>query len=150
MIEIKRALLKDAEAITEIKIKAYNKEINTYLGRDGGPPGYDKVKSEIDIITNLIAYKIVLDNKIIGGLFLIPIERNKMRFEDFVIDPMYQNKGYGYKVMQLIEEMHTDIVEWQLSTPVFSVGNQHLYTKFGYKEVSRNDDEIEYVKKYKV
>lgn len=98
MIEIKRALLKDAEAITEIKIKAYNKEINTYLGRDGGPPGYDKVKSEIDIITNLIAYKIVLDNKIIGGLFLIPIERNKMRFEDFVIDPMYQNKGYGYKV----------------------------------------------------
>lgn len=36
MIEIKRALLKDAEAITEIKIKAFNKEINTYLGRNGG------------------------------------------------------------------------------------------------------------------
>ena len=32
MIEIKRAILKDAGAITEIKIKAYNKEINT--GRD--------------------------------------------------------------------------------------------------------------------
>ena len=73
-----------------------------------------------------------------------------MRFEDFVIDPIYQNKGYGYKVMQLIEEMHADIVEWQLSTPVFSVGNQHLYTRFGYKEVSRNEDEIEHVKKYKV
>lgn len=52
--------------------------------------------------------------------------------------------------MQLIEEMHADIVEWQLSTPVFSVGNQHLYTRFGYKEVSRNEDEIEHVKKYKV
>lgn len=38
MIEIKRALLNDAETITEIKIKAYNKEINTYLGRNGGPP----------------------------------------------------------------------------------------------------------------
>ena len=34
MIEIKRAILKDAGTITEIKIKAYNKEINTYLGRD--------------------------------------------------------------------------------------------------------------------
>jgi GNAT superfamily N-acetyltransferase len=146
MIEIKRALLNDAETITEIKIKAYNKEINTYLGRNGGPPGYDKVESEIDIITNLIAYKIVLDNKIIGGLFLIPIERNKMRFEDFVIDPIYQGNGYGYKVMQLIEEMHSDVVEWQLSTPVFSIGNQHLYTKFGYKEISRDDEEIEYVK----
>lgn len=146
MIEIKRALLNDAETITEIKIKAYNKEINTYLGRNGGPPGYDKVESEIDIITNLIAYKIVLDNKIIGGLFLIPIERNKMRFEDFVIDPIYQGNGYGYKVMHLIEEMHSDVVEWQLSTPVFSIGNQHLYTKFGYKEISRDDEEIEYVK----
>ncbi|RKD33985.1 GNAT family N-acetyltransferase [Lacrimispora algidixylanolytica] len=146
MVEVKRALLKYAEAITEIKIKAFNEEINTYLGRNGGPPGYDKVESEKDIITNFIAYKIVLDNNIIGGLFLIPIEGNKMRFEDFVINPVYQNNGYGYKVMQLVEMMHPDIKEWQLSTPVFSVGNQHLYTKFGYKEISRNDDEIEYVK----
>ena len=143
MIEIRKALLKDAEAITEIKIKAFNKEIITYLGRNGGPPGYDKVESEKDIIAHFIAYKIVLDNNIIGGLFLIPIEGNKMRFEDFVIDPIYQGNGYGYKVMQLIEKMHPDIKEWQLSTPV---GNQHLYTKFGYKEISRNDDEIEYVK----
>jgi N-acetylglutamate synthase-like GNAT family acetyltransferase len=146
MVEIKRALLKDAEAITEIKIKAFNKEINTYMGRNGGPPGYDKVESEKDIITNFIAYKIILDNNIIGGLFLIPIEGNKMRFEDFVINPIYQGNGYGYKVMQLVEMMHPDVKEWQLSTPVFSVGNQHLYTKFGYKEISRNDDEIEYVK----
>ncbi|WP_313076069.1 GNAT family N-acetyltransferase [Lacrimispora sp.] len=146
MLEIKRAVLKDAEAITEIKIKAFNNEINTYLGRNGGPPGYDKVESEKDIIANFIAYKIVLDNNIIGGLFLIPKEGNKMRFEDFVINPIYQGNGYGYKVMQLIEMIHPDIKEWQLSTPVFSVGNQHLYTKFGYKENSRNDDEIEYVK----
>lgn len=146
MLEIKRAVLKDAEAITEIKIKAFDKEINTYLGRNGGPPGYDKVESEKDIITNFIAYKIVLDNNIIGGLFLIPMEGNKMRFEDFVINPIYQGNGYGYKVMQLVEMMHPEIKEWQLSTPVFSVGNQHLYTKFGYKEILRNNDEIEYVK----
>ena len=69
-----------------------------------------------------------------------------MRFEDFVIDPKYQGNGYGYKVMQLIEKMHPDIKEWKLSTPVFSAGNQHLYTKFGYREISRNDDEIEYLK----
>lgn len=116
------------------------------MGRNGGPPGYDKVSSEKDIIADFIAYKIVLDNNIIGGLFLIPIEGNKMRFEDFVIDPIYQGNGYGYKVMRLVEMMHPDNKEWYLSTPVFSVGNQHLYTKFGYKEISRNDDEIEYVK----
>ena len=37
--------------------------------------------------------------------------------------------------------------EWKLSTPIFSVGNQHLYEKFGYIETGRNSDEIFYCKK---
>lgn len=50
MIRICKASLEDAQTITDIKIRAFNKEINTYLGRDGGPPGYDKVESEIYLI----------------------------------------------------------------------------------------------------
>lgn len=147
MLTIKRAELQDAAEITAIKIRAFNKEINTYLGRNGGPPGYDEVASEMDIITRFIAYKILLKDKIIGGLFLIPLTEEKMRFEDFVIDPAYQGRGYGYEVMKLIERCHDKVKEWQLSTPVFSVGNQHLYKKFGYQEVARNDEEIEYIKR---
>lgn len=146
MITIEKAELEDAQVITDIKTAAFNKEINTYLGRNGGPPGYDKVESEIDIINNLIAYKILLDDEIIGAFFLIPIESRKMRFEDFVINPEYQGRGYGYKVLQLAEQFYPDIDEWYLSTPVFSVGNQHLYEKFGYVEIRRDDDEIEYCK----
>lgn len=146
MLTVERALMKDAEEITRIKTSAYNKEINTYLGRDGGPPGYNQVESERYIISNFIAYKILLENHIIGALFLKPLSDHTMRFEDFVIDPNNQGNGYGYQIMKMIEEMHPDIREWRLSTPVFSVSNQHLYRKFGYVEVSRNDDEIEYVK----
>lgn len=149
-IEIKRAVEKDAQEITNIKIRAYNQEINTYLGRNGGPTGYDKVESQIYIIKTFIAYKIELDNLIIGGFFLNPICDKKMRFEDFVIEPMYQGKGYGYRVMELVEEAFPYVCEWQLSTPVFSVGNQHLYAKFGYIETSRNEEEIEYAKQIKV
>ena len=147
MLAIKKAKIEDAQLITEIKTKAFNKEINTYLGRNGGPPGYDNVESEIHIIKKFIAYKIELDNKIIGALFLISLADSKMRFEDFVIEPSFQGKGYGYRVMELVEETYPDINEWQLSTPVFSVGNQHLYEKFGYVEVSRNKEEIKYIKK---
>lgn len=146
MLKIERATLEDASVITAIKTRAFNKEINTYLGRDGGPAGYNQVESEIDIINRFIAYKILLNETIIGGLFLIPLGEAKMRFEDFVIDPPYQNRGYGYQVMALIEAIHGEVKTWQLSTPVFSVSNQHLYEKFGYREVSRNDEEIEYVK----
>lgn len=147
LLEIKKANAEDAQLITDIKTRAFNKEINTYLGRNGGPPGYDKVESELSIIEDFIAYKIELDNQIIGAFFLIPLDDNKMRFEDFVIEPSFQGKGYGYRVMELVEKTYSDIKEWELSTPVFSIGNQHLYKKFGYVETSRNEDEIEYIKK---
>lgn len=147
MITIERAVLEDANIITEIKIAAFNKEINTYLGRDGGPPGYDKVESEMDIIERLIAYKILLDGTIIGAFFLIPNGEDKMQFEDFVIHPDYQGKGYGYYVLQLVEKQYPLIKEWYLSTPVFSVGNQHLYEKFGYVEIERDEEEISYCKR---
>lgn len=147
MISIERAMLEDANRITEIKIAAFNKEINTYLGRDGGPPGYDKVESEIDIITNLIAYKILWKQQIIGAFFLIPQEDGRMLFEDFVIHPDYQGNGYGYRVLELVEKEYASVKEWYLSTPVFSVGNQHLYEKFGYVEIDRDEEEVRYCKK---
>lgn len=69
-----------------------------------------------------------------------------MRFEDFVILPSYQGNGYGYKAMDLVEKAYPHIKKWFLSTLIFSLGKQHLYEKFGYKEMSRNHDEIEYCK----
>lgn len=147
MLRVERAQIEDAYVLTDIKIASYNKEINTYLGRNGGPHGYDDVESEISIIKNLISYKIILDDQIIGALFLVPISETVMCFEDFVIEPSFQGKGYGYKTMEMIEEAHKSILEWHLSTPVFSIGNQHLYEKFGYFEVSRNEEEINYIKR---
>ncbi|MGN0394144.1 MAG: GNAT family N-acetyltransferase, partial [Coprococcus sp.] len=91
--------------------------------------------------------KILLDEKIIGAFFLIPQGEDTMQFEDFVIHPDYQGKGYGYYVLQLVEKQYSSIKEWHLSTPVFSVGNQHLYEKFGYVEVSRDEEEIRYCKR---
>ena len=49
--------------------------------------------------------------------------------------------------MEPIEENYRDISVWQLSTPVFGKVNQYLYEKFRYIEVSRDDNEIEYIKR---
>ena len=119
MLTIKRAQIEDAVEITRIKTESFNKEINTYLGRDGGPPGYNKIESELEIIKNYIAYKIILDNKIIDAFFLY-LEGDKiMHFEDFVIDPKLQGNGYGFKVLCMTEKMYSNIKEWKLSTTVF-------------------------------
>ena len=146
MITIEKAVLEDAAIMTEIKTRAYNKEINTYLGRDGGPEGYNEISSEEYIIEHFIAYKIVLEGRIIGAFFLISLGEDEMQFEDFVIDPEEQNKGYGYKVLNLLEKAYPSIKIWHLSTPTFSVGNQHLYEKFGYQREVEKEDEIIYIK----
>ena len=111
MISIKRAEKADAEEITQIKIAAFNKEINTYLGRDGGPPGYDRVESELDIIENHLAYKILLDERIIGGFFLYYEGDDILHFEDFVINPEYQGNGYGYGTAQPLVGIKSEYLE---------------------------------------
>ena len=63
MLTIERAKMEDAEEITKIKTVAFNKEINTYLGRDGGPPGYNKVESELEIIDKFFKEKILKNKK---------------------------------------------------------------------------------------
>ncbi len=79
-----------------------------------------------------------MDNHIIGGLFLISIDKKTMRFEDFVINPNIKEKDMD--IMEPIEENYRDISVWQLSTPVFGKVNQYLYEKFRYIEVSRDDN----------
>lgn len=104
MIELKRAAIEDAETITEIKTKAYNKEIRTYLGRDGGPEGYSRVESQVYIIKTFLAYKIIRDTAIIGAFFLIPMSDAVMRFEDFAIAPESKTKGMDFKRYSLLKE----------------------------------------------
>lgn len=146
MVEIIRAELEDAETITDIKTRAYNQELQRYLGRNGGPKGYDKVESEIEIIHNCTAYKILSKGRIIGAFFLLFEGDSTVHFEDFVIEPEEQGKGIGFWVLQRIEMMYPEIRYWKLSTPVFSVGNQHLYEKAGYLEQDRDAELVFYCK----
>lgn len=136
----------DAQEITEIKIAAYNKEINLHLGRDGGPPGYNQISSQIDITNNFIAYKILEDEKIIGCFFLIQVSDEHMHFEDFCIHPLNQDKSYGYKTLELLESAYPQIKKWTLNAARFSKKNQHLYEKFGYKKIGETEWEYEYKK----
>ncbi|MDD4297701.1 MAG: GNAT family N-acetyltransferase [Ruminiclostridium sp.] len=146
MLKIVRAEKKDAQEITDIKIAAYNKEINLHLGRDGGPPGYNQVSSQLYIIDNFIAYKILEDEKIIGCFFLEQVSDEHMHFEDFCIYPLSQNKGYGYKTLELLEKTYPQIKKWTLNAARFSKKNQYLYEKFGYKKIGETEWEYEYEK----
>ena len=71
---------------------------------------------------------------------------NHFELQDFCIDPIYQNKGYGAKAIKIMEEKHKDIKIWTLSTFKFSLKNQHLYEKMGYVKIGQDKRGFQYEK----
>ena len=63
------------------------------------------------------------------------------------VDPEHFHKGYGIFMMQEIESMFPNVVEFTLDTPIWNVRTNAFYTKLGYKEVKRDKEFIFYSKK---
>ncbi|GMQ64195.1 GNAT family N-acetyltransferase [Vallitalea maricola] len=141
MIKLQEALITDAKIITEIKKEAYNDETRRFgPGRDGGPTGYDSIEENKRLIDEFDVYKILLSKQIIGCFWLKKEGQYHYELEDFCIHPKHHNKGYGKTVMILMEEMLPYIKKWTLGRPHYSVRNQHLYEKMGYKKIGEVED----------
>jgi len=104
-------------------------------------PSYPSAEWVIRDIKKYTYYKVILDNKIIGGLYLVDKNDSTAVIEDFCIEPIHQGQGYGYKVMMLIEKMKPQYKVWKLVTPIYSVGNQALYEKLGYVKVGSSKED---------
>ena len=150
MLKIERILISDAEKIVETKKLAYTDE-DIRFGEGKGD--YLKYIGNVKFISWCMnryhLYKIILDGEIIGTFWLdheTDDRANHFELQDFCIIPEYQNKGYGTKVMELMEKEHPNIKIWSLETSSLSVRNQHLYEKMGYKKVEETGENICYEK----
>lgn len=138
MLEILRASLEDSETLAQCSRCAYSDEIFKFEDKNtiNEHPTADNVQYHIK---HNNYYKIVLDDIIIGGVFIVEEDEQTASIEDFCISPLYQNKGYGKFVLKELERIHNNIKKWVLTTPLYSVRNQHLYEKQGYKRVKVDD-----------
>lgn len=150
MIYIEKVKIDDAEKIVEVKRLAYTDE-DIRFGEGRG--NYLKYIGNVGFISWCMnryhLYKIILDGKIIGTFWLdheTDDRPDHVELQDFCIIPEYQNKGYGAKVMELMEKLHQNIKIWSLGTSSFSVRNQHLYEKMGYKKVGQTEENVLYEK----
>lgn len=150
MLKVIRAQVKDAEQIAKCARAAYCDEIKKYYN-DELENEYPSKEYVEDDITKFTYYKIILNEKIIGGVYLVFVGDTKVCIEDFCIEPIYQNKGYGTQVLTELERMNQHIKVWTLVTPTYSIVNQHLYKKLGYEQVGLGEEDgIEVVKLKKV
>ncbi len=150
MIHIERASIEDAEIIVKIKKNAYTDEdIRFGKGKDECTQYIGDVNFISWCINRYILYKIILDDIVIGTFWLdheTDKRPNHFELQDFCIDPIYQNKGYGAEAIKLMEQKHKDIKIWTLSTFKFSLRNQYLYEKMGYVKIGQDKLGFQYEK----
>lgn len=129
------AIPADAEALTTIQTRTFDDDSRKHgRGERGGPPGYDSVAWNIDIMGRSAYYKIVADGAIIGGLFVFTVGDGRCELGRIFIDPDYQNRGIGAQALQFIEQTFP-ARRWTLDTPTWATRNQHFYEKHGYLKI---------------
>jgi len=131
-INISLAEKYDAEILKTLSMSAFNSDFEKY---GSYPPGIDSLGWHREQVDNGSYYKIIYNDEIVGGIYLIPKPNAEMKIAIFFIDPEFQNRKIGVSVMNLIEEKHKRIKKWSLETPYKEYRNHYFYEKFGYKKV---------------
>lgn len=140
---------KDINELVPIMTRAFDYDTQIHLGEEkGGPDGYDNgdFLRKWGLHKKSTAFKILLDNKIIGAVILwINEETNENFLGNIFIDTSYQNSGLGQRVWKMIEEMYPETSIWRTETAGFSRRNHYFYVmKCGFKIVEIQNPKDKY------
>jgi N-acetylglutamate synthase-like GNAT family acetyltransferase len=131
---------KDIPELTKVMTRAFDDDAQKHLGVEkGGPPGYDNgefFRKWLLPYKESVGYKIVSDEKVIGGIIVWILETKENFLGTIFIDPDYQDQGVGTRTWQFIEETYPGTKQWTLETPSWAVKNHHFYEqKCGFKKI---------------
>lgn len=144
MIHFQKTTIRDVRALTKVQIKTFDHDSKKFLGIDtGGPPGYDSEEWQIQIMQKADYYKIVKDNKIIGGFIIFNPRKGEYVLGRIYIDPDYQDRGIGTQAMKFMLNKYSDAVKWSLDTPSWAIRNHYFYEKLGFVKVKESKADLE-------
>lgn len=111
------------------------------------PPGYSSIEMTKYMTRELEYFKVLQDKEIIGGIIITISGKNFGRIDRIFIDPNYQGKGTGSRVINLLEEEFPNVRTWDLETSSRQINNHYFYEKVGYKKTYETEEEYGYQKK---
>lgn len=77
---------------------------------------------------NSMAYKIMMDGKMVGGAIVVIDKEKKQGYLDFIyVKHGTQGKGIGKFMWFEIERLHPEVKVWETCTPYFEKRNIHFY-----------------------
>ena len=124
--------LLDYEILTNLMVAAFNEDTSMHTSlKEDGPGGYSdgSLVKRLNEGENLISYKVVYNNSIIG-MYTVEIKaNNEYGLEMLFIDPKYRKNHLGTIVWKDIEAKYIGAKKWTVETPDYSKRNHHFYTK---------------------
>lgn len=147
--------LEKAEKVHLEKIVAMSKrafETDIEVGGTIGdyPPEYDSVTWHEQMLDEGHLFQAVVDDELIGGAILFLSENKESLYIGRIfVDSLHHKKGYGISLMNLVENLYSDVKEINLDTPIWNIRTNSFYKKLGYSELKQEDGFLFYQKKIK-
>ncbi len=142
-LSFKKFVEDDVSLFTQMFKKAFDKDYQIHLGKNGGPDGYENGSflREWYLNKDATAFAVFKDNKPIGGInVFINTKTNENFLGNIFLDPDIQDKGIGSIMWKFIEQKFPETKKWMTDTPGFSHRNHHFYVnKCGFKIWKIND-----------
>ncbi len=134
-VRVEKAIDDDAKDILDIQIQSFMPLLNKYKDRETNPAN-ETLERIIKRINNPTGgfYKILSDNKLVGGMSISCKEEVQFWISPMFILPSYQGKGIAQKAIILIESIFPQAKTWELATIVEESRNCYLYEKMGYQQ----------------
>ncbi|MGF2616038.1 GNAT family N-acetyltransferase [Rossellomorea vietnamensis] len=152
-IYLERAVIDDADRLTDIMKRTFDEEAKRWLSHQEGvldyniqPPGYTSVVMTKYMINELEYFKIMMNEELVGGIILTITGNSYGRIDRIFIAPECQGKGVGTAAIRLVKEKYHRIRFWDLETSSRQRNNHHFYEKMGYKRVFQTEEEYCYKK----
>ena len=136
MIKLLKASKEDAKTLVNIQLRAFSIDVDI-CGE--GPPGYDSVERQIKLMESHIYYKIVDDDKLIGGFYIHTRQKGHYEIVRLFVDPTHQGKGIGCAALKHIEGLFADLEVLELEASDFRKDNHAFYENRGYVKVGERE-----------
>ena len=136
-------------ALAAISKAAFDSDVDVGADYPDGPPEYDSEPWHIEMMNRGNLYAATEEGEVIGGALLF----RDASAPDFLyvgrifIDPRLFGRGYGMRLMELIENMNPDVTEFCLDTPLWNIRTNRFYRKLGYTETKRDEKMVFYRKR---
>jgi len=126
----------DTEVLAEISKRAFETDADYETpAPGGGPMGYDSPEFYARILGYLECYKILLDDRVVGGIMVSSRGTEHRVLERIFVDPDHMRQGVGSRAMELTWEKYPEVKLWTLGTPEWNTRTSNFYEKLGFVQI---------------